>query len=86
MSNCADKIIAQKLYAYELGLLSEEEQHELEIHLLKCEACFAEFQQVKETAKLLRSDSEIQDDIGMMAMESADTRRMRRPGPRWKSE
>lgn len=85
MNNCGDKELAQKLYAYELGLLSEDDQREVEIHLYKCEECYRSYLRFKETARLLRDDPDIEDDIRQFADNSPEIRRVTAGGRRWRS-
>ena len=41
MSECIDKRLGEKLYAWELGILDDAESDEFEIHLIECEYCRA---------------------------------------------
>lgn len=70
MSDCTDPRFRQMLYAYELGLLTEAETREMELHLYECEHCFAQVQKFREAAELLRDDKGIKEEIGRMAAES----------------
>jgi len=85
MSNCADRELAQKLYAYELGLLSEDEQRAFEIHLYKCEGCFREYLRFTETAKLLRDDPDVREDVRRLAEEFPPIKQTAVEGRRWKT-
>ncbi|MFC1475831.1 FlgO family outer membrane protein [Candidatus Zixiibacteriota bacterium] len=85
MSSCDNKRIAQMLYAYEIGLLSEKEQQEIELHLYRCESCFREFSRFRSTVDLLIHDSDVRGDIGRLATAGAATGPARPPERRWKS-
>lgn len=63
MNTCTDKRFADMLYAYELGLLGEEETRELEIHLLECDDCFARASQLDPAMRLIRESERIREEI-----------------------
>jgi len=69
MSGCTDKKFEKMLYAYELGLLSDEEREAVEMHHLECDYCFEKAKNFQETARLLRSNKEIKESVGRMAEE-----------------
>jgi len=69
MSDCIDKILGEKLYAWELGLLSDSENDEFEIHLIECEHCrlkaekySAGFSQIKYDQRFREIIKRIEDD------------------------
>ena len=47
------------LHAYELGMLSDSEREELEIHLLDCDHCYARLMEMKQEMSLLRNDPDV---------------------------
>lgn len=63
MSKCTEFNIRKSLYAYELGLLSDEERNEFEIHLIECDHCFEEAVTLKDTIALIRNNQKIKDTI-----------------------
>lgn len=69
MDKCKDKRFREMLYAYELGMLLEEERRELELHLLDCESCLQSVMEFKSAAQLLRHDADIRDSIEEIAHE-----------------
>ena len=76
MSQCDNKY-KELLHAYELGLLDEADQKELELHLMECESCFEELKQFKAEAGLLRMDPQLAE-IAADA-EDADDKHKSRP-------
>ncbi|MFZ5980832.1 MAG: tetratricopeptide repeat protein, partial [Candidatus Zixiibacteriota bacterium] len=63
MSGCSDKKFEKMLHAYELGMLSESEREELELHLMDCEYCFRQVQQFEKAGTLLRDDPEVRSTL-----------------------
>jgi tetratricopeptide (TPR) repeat protein len=70
MNKCIDSKYERLLYAYELGLLSEDELQEFEIHLLDCEHCFNKVAEFKEAATLIRHDPLVNETIAQLADDS----------------
>jgi tetratricopeptide (TPR) repeat protein len=58
-STCPSGQFEDKLHAYELGLLSEDETREFEQHLMECPACFERASKLEQAIKLINSDPEI---------------------------
>lgn len=56
MSRCPDPEYGDMLHAWELGMLSEEEQRRFELHLLQCEECSEEAGQFVQVGRLLQND------------------------------
>jgi hypothetical protein len=52
--SCTDRNIGKLIASYELGLLSEEERHRFENHLLECEECFQSLYDTAPIANLMR--------------------------------
>jgi tetratricopeptide (TPR) repeat protein len=67
MSECIDRKFEKMLYAYELGMLGDDQREELEIHLLECIHCNKRAQNFRSAAQILRHDSEIREPIKEMA-------------------
>jgi len=67
MSGCIDKRLGNKLYAYELGMLNEQEREEFEIHLLECTYCNARAMKLQQAGLLLRNDKDVRDVVGTLA-------------------
>ena len=75
--------------AYELGVLSEQERQELELHLLQCEHCFREVRNFQPAARLMRDNRELQRGFAAMLGESTVTEqeitpRVSAKTPRWR--
>jgi anti-sigma factor RsiW len=66
---CAGECREEKLHAYEVGILPEEEMHLFEIHLLECDACFERAVGFRDTSRLLRGDPEVRRVVREMAGE-----------------
>ena len=83
---CTDKRFEKLLYAYELGLLSDEECRKVELHLLECRSCHDRTLQMEPAARLLRDDPDVRKRLENLAREeqrSAPTEQSRRrPWPR----
>ncbi|MBN2226227.1 MAG: tetratricopeptide repeat protein [candidate division Zixibacteria bacterium] len=73
MSNCNDRRFENMLHAYELGMLSESEREEIEIHLLDCDHCYARLMEMKREMALLRNDPDVRltinDSVGKESSE-----------------
>ncbi|MBN1212173.1 MAG: tetratricopeptide repeat protein [candidate division Zixibacteria bacterium] len=61
MSECIDKHFEEKLHHYELGLLSEEERCELELHLLECEHCYNRLARFARAVDLMKHSRKVRD-------------------------
>ena len=61
MSQCIDTQLGDLLYAYELGMLSEDEKRAFEQHLVACEFCSHRAEKNLEAARIIRDDPEIHD-------------------------
>lgn len=80
MSECTDRRFENMLYAYELDLLDDDECHQLEVHLLECDACFVRAQELEAAARLIVHDRDVQDSVYADAVETAILPRWRLPG------
>lgn len=63
MSDCIDTRFEQMLYAYEIGMLSDEETTEMELHLCECDSCFQNASEFQNFADLIRKSSKIRERI-----------------------
>jgi len=63
VSGCTDKRFEEMLYAWELGLLDEPDERELEIHLLECESCFEKVQRMSQATELLRHSERVRSEM-----------------------
>ncbi len=61
MSDCTDRRFEEMLHAYELGMLSEDDQRQFEVHLIECPHCFEAAQKGKDLAKLLHYDTDFKE-------------------------
>ncbi len=69
MRDCSNEKYREMLFAYELGMLDETAREELEIHLLECEECNKEAQQLTRASDILRHDPNIRETISSLADE-----------------
>ncbi|UCC45106.1 MAG: zf-HC2 domain-containing protein, partial [Candidatus Zixiibacteriota bacterium] len=80
MRRCTDKQYGDMLYAYELGMLDDEEQRAFEQHLIECEFCSLRAEQNLEAAELVRHDPEIHDfTTSLVKDEATGTAPLRKP-------
>ena len=66
MAGCSDKRFENMLYAYELGLLSDQDREAVEMHQLECEHCFGRVKRFREAARLIQADPVIRQAIRQM--------------------
>ncbi|HUV67485.1 MAG TPA: FlgO family outer membrane protein [Sedimentisphaerales bacterium] len=71
MRRCHNKHFERILHAYELGILSDKERAEFEIHQLECEYCFEQARQFRDTALLIQHDPEVRASIQQMDEEES---------------
>ncbi len=72
MSGCKDRRFEKMLFAYEIGILPEDEKRELELHVLECEFCLGELKQFKEAALHIRHDENTRQTIREIVDSNAD--------------
>ncbi len=72
MDRCTDERIGRKLYAYELGQLSDDECREVEIHLFECEYCYQRSLKFQDSVRMMRSDAGIRDEVERLAEEASE--------------
>ncbi|MFH2035680.1 MAG: CsgG/HfaB family protein, partial [Candidatus Zixiibacteriota bacterium] len=63
MSNCSDKRLGEKLFAWELGLLNEVETEEFEVHLIECDHCRAKAEIFSSSSKLMRHNQKFREVV-----------------------
>jgi tetratricopeptide (TPR) repeat protein/TolB-like protein len=79
---CTDERLGDKLMAYELGMLSNDDRAEFELHLLECEYCSSRAAEFGSTAQLLRSDKDVKSEVAKL---SSDTQiRYKKEGSRFR--
>ena len=71
MAGCTDDRFEKMLYAYELGMLSDEDRAAVEMHHLECDSCFEKAKKFNESARLIQCDSAVRETIHQIA--STDT-------------
>ncbi len=67
MSKCTDKRFEKMLYAYELGMLSDTDRRELELHLLDCRQCNQKALSFEPAAQIIRTDPDIKTEMQQLA-------------------
>jgi phage shock protein PspC (stress-responsive transcriptional regulator) len=65
-AKCSDTEKGELKHAYELGALSVEDTEKFEIHLLECESCFESVREFERAATLMRTDTEIRQNVRMV--------------------
>jgi len=89
MSECRDKQFERMLYAWETGLLDEDQQRQMELHILECDACFEKAQKFLDTARLLRYSQSVRREAARLAGNSEQqpdaSPATRTPRRRWRS-
>ena len=67
---CRDPRIGKMLHNYEMGLLSEAEETEFELHLYSCEYCLKRVGEFEATARHLKFDPVVRAEIEKLAAEN----------------
>jgi len=67
MDRCTDERIGKKLYAYELGQLSDDESREVEVHLFECEYCYQRSVKFQDSARMIRADAGVRGEVERLA-------------------
>jgi len=67
MSRCIDEKIGKMLYAYELGILSDEDKQAMELHLIECEYCSKRANSFGDAARIIRHDKEFHEFVNSLA-------------------
>ncbi|UCC45741.1 MAG: zf-HC2 domain-containing protein [Candidatus Zixiibacteriota bacterium] len=76
MSECNDLQYKDMLHAFELGLLTEEDRQQFEMHLLECEYCFSQVEDFLPASKMMRHDPDVRPgDDEMRDLLAADASR-----------
>jgi tetratricopeptide (TPR) repeat protein len=81
MAECSDKRFQSMLHAYELGMLTDGERRELELHMLECPACLENVRQFQETIRLIRQDEDIRGTIDEIDAETSPADEKK---PKWR--
>jgi len=74
MDDCRAPHFKKLLYAYELGLLKDEQRRELELHILECEFCQEEIKQFEPTISAMRSSARVRDSIAQLTGDEIEGR------------
>ena len=77
MKDCTNKRLRQKLFAYELVMLDDEERRELEEHLYECDTCYNDVEQFAGWAEYLRDEKQVRDSV--LAGEHQHDKRNKKP-------
>ena len=86
MSGCRNKRFKEKLLAYEIGILSESERRELELHILDCDFCREEIKRFNEAALHIRYDEATRGTIREIAeKEPIEEQTSSRPTSFWRT-
>lgn len=72
MSDCTDRRFESMLHHYELGLLSDEERGELELHLMECSHCFERVNRFQPAARHFKFNPRVHKLISELAGSEAD--------------
>ena len=67
--SCNNKEVQKLLYAFELGLLNDEDRSLVETHLLQCEECFEKFKQFEDARELILKDDDVRRELFEMTKE-----------------
>ncbi|MBD3234787.1 MAG: hypothetical protein GF315_13760 [candidate division Zixibacteria bacterium] len=79
MDKCYDQKIGKMLHAYEMGILSEEEAEQFEMHLMDCQYCYSQLESFDDGARLLSGDQDIRRLLQKRSLEESDSKtRMQR--------
>ncbi len=70
MDRCTDKRIGDMLFAYELNLLSPEDEQRVELHLFDCPYCLQRAMNFADAAQTLRDDDEPREIVRRISAES----------------
>lgn len=69
MGKCHNERFQRTLHLYELGLLSEKENDEFELHLLECDECFKKTKQYKKIARYLTESQKVKNAVNEVALQ-----------------
>ena len=81
MDGCRSQHYKKLLYAYELGLLDEEQRRELELHILECEYCQNELKEFEQNIVTLRRSSRVRDTVEQISDQGTDEHEASLPKP-----
>ena len=63
MSSCTNPGMRERLSAYELAMLSDEERQELELHLYECDACYRDLEQFADWIDFLKYSRQVRESV-----------------------
>ncbi|MCP4705787.1 MAG: zf-HC2 domain-containing protein, partial [candidate division Zixibacteria bacterium] len=66
MTDCINKNMGDKLYAWELGILSDAENDEFEIHLIECEHCRTKAQKYAAGISQIKEDQRFPEILNQL--------------------
>lgn len=67
MNGCGDKRFQNMPWAYQMGLLDDEERRAFELHILECECCRQDLKQFSDVALLIEHDTDVHQTIHRIA-------------------
>jgi len=82
MSRCIDKKHGDRLHAYELGTLSEEDQAAFERHLIECPHCAGRVAAFSEVSRVITHDKDIHEFTRVLAEQENDATSLDQRGAR----
>lgn len=72
MDKCSDPRFERMLHAYELGLITDSDRDELEMHLIECEYCFKKIQNFERESKQIREHREMREFVRKVVSEQEE--------------
>jgi tetratricopeptide (TPR) repeat protein len=85
MSGCNDKRFEQMLHAFEIGILTDHDREEFQLHLFDCQHCYEQASRMEEAIALLRTDSDLQEIPRTVVEDRSNQRPSEQETPRPKS-
>ena len=79
MSRCVDKEYGDRLYAFELGILSDEEQVDFEKHIIECPYCSQKATDFLEVTRIIEHDENLHGFTKALAEQGDDLEPRTRP-------
>ncbi len=83
MSGCTNNRFEKMLYAYELGMLSDDDRIAVEMHHMECDYCFKKTKKFNKSARLIQCDSEVRDTIHQIAESESFAKMIKDEKSRW---
>ena len=69
MAGCSDSRFEKMLHAYELGMLTDDERQEFELHIYECDHCFERVRKFRDAAELIKHNPKVESSIREFANE-----------------